>query len=69
MFYQANKLRYIRNLIPVVGGLALLTSNLRGFLMLFIPDLSSLAVISGSFALMWTFFRTLRKPQASIKKE
>ena len=46
------------NLIPITGGLIILTSDLRGFLMLFVPDLSRLAVISGSFAFVWTFLRT-----------
>jgi hypothetical protein len=58
----------VLNLIPVAGGLALLGSSLRGFLLLFMPDLSCLALISGGFALVWTFLRTglvlrtLRKP-------
>lgn len=46
------------NLIPAVSMAALLTSGLRGFLMLFMPDLSWLVLISGSFALAWTFLRT-----------
>lgn len=46
------------NMIPVASGLALLTSGLRGFLMLFMSDLSWLSVISGSFALVWSFLRT-----------
>jgi len=46
------------NLIPIASGLALLTSSLRGFFLLFMPDLSWLALISGSFALVWTFLRT-----------
>jgi hypothetical protein len=48
----------ILNLILIISGLAVLTSNLRGFLMLFMPDLSWLAIVSGSFALVWTFLRT-----------
>ena len=46
------------NLIPIASGLALLISDLRGFFMLFMPDISWLALISGSFALVWTFLRT-----------
>jgi hypothetical protein len=48
----------VLNLIPIASGLALLTSNLRGFLLLFMPDLSWLALISGGFALVWSFLRT-----------
>lgn len=48
----------VLNLIPVAGGLALLGSSLRGFLLLFMPDLSWLALISGGFALVWSFLRT-----------
>jgi CubicO group peptidase (beta-lactamase class C family) len=64
----------ILNLILILSGLAVLTSNLRGFLMLFMPDLSWLAVISGSFALAWTCLRTgliLRTHQrpGSVSKE
>ncbi len=61
----------VLNLIPIGSGLALLGSNLRGFLLLFMPDLAWLAIISGGFALVWTFlrtsliFRTLRKQPSS----
>jgi len=46
------------DLIPIASGLALLISKLRGFFLLFMPDLSWLALICGSFALAWTFLRT-----------
>ena len=48
----------VLNLIPVASGLTLLGSGLRGFLLLFMPDLSWLAFISGGFGLVWTFLRT-----------
>lgn len=48
----------VLNLIPVAGGLALWGSRLRGFFLLFLPDLSWLALISGGFGLVWTFLRT-----------
>lgn len=48
----------ILNLIPIASGLAVLASNVRGFLTLFLPDLSWLAMLSGGFALLWTFLRT-----------
>ncbi len=46
------------NLILTASGVAILTSNVRGFLLLFMPDLSWLAILSGGFALVWTFLRT-----------
>ncbi len=46
------------NLILTASGVAILTSNVRGFLLLFMPDLSWLAMISGGFALVWTCLRT-----------
>jgi CubicO group peptidase (beta-lactamase class C family) len=46
------------NLIPIGAGLAVLTSNLRGFWMLFMPDLSWLAMICGACATVWTGVRT-----------
>lgn len=46
------------NLTLTASGVAVLTSNVRGFLLLFMPDLSWLAMISGGFALAWTFLRT-----------
>ena len=49
----------VLNLIPIASGIALLSSNLRGFLMLFAPDLSWLALISGGFALVWSLLRTV----------
>jgi hypothetical protein len=48
-------------LIPMLG-------KMRGFLMLFMPDYSWIAMVCGSFALVWSFLRTglvlraLRKP-------
>jgi CubicO group peptidase (beta-lactamase class C family) len=51
-------------LIPMLG-------KMRGYLMLFNPDFSWIALICGSFAGIWTFLRTglilqtLRKPQES----
>ncbi len=46
------------NMIPIVSGILVLTSSVRGFLFLFLPDLSWLAVICGGFSLIWTFIRT-----------
>jgi hypothetical protein len=43
----------------------------RGYLMLYMPDYSWIALVCGSFAGIWAFLRTglilrtLRKPQAS----
>lgn len=60
------------NLIPVAGGLALLGSSLRGFLLLFMPDVSWIALICGGFAGVWAFLRTglvlrtLRKPSSPL---
>lgn len=48
----------VLNLGLAAGGLAVLTNNVRGFLMLFMPDISWLAIISGGFALLWTILRT-----------
>jgi CubicO group peptidase (beta-lactamase class C family) len=51
-------------LLPMLG-------KMRGYLMLFNPDFSWVALICGSFAAIWTFLRTglilqtLRKPRAS----
>jgi hypothetical protein len=48
--------------------LGLLTSGVLKFWLLFMPDLSWLALICGGFALVWTFvrtrliFQTLREP-------
>jgi CubicO group peptidase (beta-lactamase class C family) len=46
------------SLIPVLG-------KLRGFLMLFAPDFSWIARISGSFALVWSLLRTWLVVRAS----
>jgi CubicO group peptidase (beta-lactamase class C family) len=60
----------IINLIPVVLALVVLCSGVLRFLLLFMPDLSWLALICGGFALLWIFVRTtlilwvLRKPSA-----
>jgi len=58
MWGQHILLPIVFNLIPVASALTLLGSSLRGFLLLFMPDLSCLAFISGGFALVWTFLRT-----------
>ena len=58
MWRQHILLPLIPNLIPVASGLALLGSKMRGFMRLFMPDLSWLAMISGGFALVWSFLRT-----------
>jgi len=46
------------NLIVVVPALPILFSGLLGFLLLYLADLSSLALICGGFALVWIFIRT-----------
>ncbi len=54
--------RYI--LLPLfpnlLAGLTLIPmlSKMRGFLMLFAPDFSWIAMLCGSFSLVWSFFRT-----------
>jgi CubicO group peptidase (beta-lactamase class C family) len=58
----------ILNLVLVSCALGLVASGVLGFMLLFMPDLSWLAIICGSFALVWIFIRTplilrtLRKP-------
>ncbi len=46
------------NLLPFGAGLALLRSKLRNFFLLFMPDLSWLALVSGGFSLVWTTLHT-----------
>lgn len=59
------------NLVLVICALALVGSGVLRFMLLFLPDLSWLALICGSFALVWVIVRTtlilwtLRKSQAS----
>jgi CubicO group peptidase (beta-lactamase class C family) len=48
----------VLNLPLVAIGLTLLSSGLRRFMLLYMPDLSWLALISGGFALVWSFLRT-----------
>jgi len=61
----------IPNLSVAATPIALVASPLRGFLLLFAPDISWLARICGSFAGIWIFLRTglilwtLRKGQSS----
>ena len=60
----------IPNLALVFCALWLLTSGMFRFWLLFMADLTCLALICGSFALVWTFLRTglilrtLRKPSS-----
>lgn len=62
----------IPNLLVAATPIALITSPLSGFLLLFAPDLSWIALICGSFAGIWIFLRTrlilwmLRKDQPSL---
>ena len=61
----------IPNLLVAAPPIALVASALRGFLLLFAPDISWIARICGSFAGAWIFLRTglilwtLRKGQSS----
>jgi hypothetical protein len=61
----------IPNLLVAATPIALVANPLRGFLLLFAPDISWLARICGSFAGIWIFVRTglilwtLRKGQSS----
>ena len=48
----------IPNLLVVAAAIALWTSPLSGFLSLFAPDVSWIARICGSFALIWSVART-----------
>jgi hypothetical protein len=48
----------ILNLALVASALGLLATNLRQMILLFMPDLSWLALICGGFALVWIFVRT-----------
>jgi CubicO group peptidase (beta-lactamase class C family) len=48
----------IPNLLLVALGLTLLGSDMLGFMLLFMPDLSWLALVCGGFALLWIFLRT-----------
>ena len=61
-------------LLPLIPNLSVaftlipILSKIRGFLMLFAPDFSWIARISGGFATLWVFLRTalvlraMRKP-------
>ena len=61
----------ITNLTVAATPIVLAASPLRGFLLLFAPDISWMARICGSFAAIWIFLRTglilrtLRKSQSS----
>jgi CubicO group peptidase (beta-lactamase class C family) len=61
----------IPSLLLAAPSIALVASSLRGFLLLFAPDISWIARICGSFAGVWIFVRTglilwtLRKGQSS----
>ena len=48
----------IPNLLVATTPIAILASPLRGFLFLFAPDVSWLALICGSFSGIWIFVRT-----------
>jgi hypothetical protein len=60
-------------LLPLISNLSValtlipMLSKMRGFMMFFMPDYSWLAMVCGSFSLVWSFlrsvliFRTLRK--------
>jgi CubicO group peptidase (beta-lactamase class C family) len=48
----------ILNLVLVSCALGLVASGVLGFMLLFMPDLSWLALICGTFALVWIFVRT-----------
>jgi CubicO group peptidase (beta-lactamase class C family) len=60
-------LALIPNLL-LASSLSLMLGQVRGFWMLFMPDVSWIAMMCGSFALVWSFLRTglvlrtLRKP-------
>jgi CubicO group peptidase (beta-lactamase class C family) len=59
----------ILNLLPAAAAVAVWGGGLRGFLLLFLPDLSWLALVCGGFGLMWTPVRiwlTHRARPASI---
>ena len=64
----------IPNLTVAATAIALAASPLRGFLLLFAPDISWIARICGSFAGIWIFLRTwlilrtLRKVQSSYSR-
>ncbi|MBI5031404.1 MAG: beta-lactamase family protein [Chloroflexi bacterium] len=51
-------------LLPLIPNLSIaltlipMLSKLRGFLMLFMPDYSLIALVCGSFSLVWSFLRT-----------
>ena len=61
----------IPNLTVAATPIALVASPLRGFLLLYAPDISWIAWVCGSFAGIWIFLRiglilwTLRKVQSS----
>jgi hypothetical protein len=48
----------IPNLSLVAAAVYLLGSKMLGFLLLFAPDFSWIALISGGFAGIWAFLRT-----------
>ena len=48
----------VLNLALAAAALALLATDLRPMILLFMPDLSWLALICGGFALVWMFVRT-----------
>ena len=67
MWGQHILLPLIPNLLVALTLIPML-SRMRGFLMLFMPDISWIAMICGSFAVVWSFLRTglilrtLRRP-------
>jgi CubicO group peptidase (beta-lactamase class C family) len=68
MWGQHILLPLIPNLLVALTLIPML-SKMRGFLMLFMPDFSWIAMVCGSFALVWSFLRTglilrtLRSPE------
>jgi hypothetical protein len=51
-------LPWMPNLVLAALGLTLVGSDMRGFMLLFMPDLSWLALVCGGFAMLWSFLRT-----------
>lgn len=58
MWWQHIIIPALLNMILITCGLLIVTSTVRGFLLLFMPDLSWLAMICGGFALVWLPLRT-----------
>jgi CubicO group peptidase (beta-lactamase class C family) len=58
MWRQYILLPLIPNLVLAATPLLLLRSKMRGFIRFFMPDVSLLALVCGSFAGIWAFLRT-----------